>query len=91
MVGQHYEHRGSLNVEKVSKESFIAWNGPPPFNQSNTMCDALNLQFGGGSEKWHFLRLSRRPDMLKTFKFESKVIDRPNRTTSTINYNYDYE
>lgn len=90
VIGSLY---GSLKVEKVSKELFIAWNGPPPFNQCNTLLkDALCLRFGGGPEKWHFLRVTRRIDLLKTYFFKSsKVVDRLNKTSSRINYDYDYK
>lgn len=90
VVGRHYEHRGSLKVDKVSKEVFIAWNGPPPFNQCNSLLkDALCLRFGGGPETWHFLRVTRRNDLLKTFEL-SKVVDRLQKVPSRMNYDYDY-
>lgn len=89
VVGRHYEHRGSLNVEKVSKEVFISWNGPPPFTQSNSLLrDALQLHFGGGPDTWHFIRVSKRPDKIKAYLHESsKVVDRLNKFVSRINYN----
>lgn len=89
VVGRHFEHRGSLKVEKVSKEVFIAWNGPPPFNQCTTLLrDALSLRFGGGPETWHFLRVTKRNYLLKTF-VSSKVVDRKQNERSRINYDYD--
>lgn len=89
VVGSYYEYRGSLKVEKISKETFISWNGPPPFEQSNALLeDALQLRFGGGPETWNFLRLTRRPDKLKTYLHgSSKVVDRLNGLRSRIDYN----
>ncbi|KAJ6649940.1 Pickpocket protein 11 [Pseudolycoriella hygida] len=75
VVGRHYEHRGTLRAEKITKEVFIAWNGPLPFSQSNTLLrDALCLRFGEGPDKWHFLRVTKRTDLLQAYLFHSKVV-----------------
>ncbi|KAJ6640335.1 hypothetical protein Bhyg_13085 [Pseudolycoriella hygida] len=87
VVGRHYEHRGTLRAEKITKEAFIAWNGPLPFSQSNTLLrDALCLRFGGGPDKWHFLRVTKRTDLLQAYLFHSKVVDRLNTVSCRINY-----
>lgn len=47
VVKRHANARGSLNLENLSKEVFVAWNGPPELRKSDKLLEkALQKKYG---------------------------------------------
>lgn len=81
VIANHAYKRANLAPERLCKEAFISWNGPPP----NSTCDPLlkvsmDLKFGG--KEWDLVRRSD-PSKLASYNV-SKVVDRKNLSTGRI-------
>ncbi len=65
MEANNYE---ILNLASKAFDLQKIYRRDETFNQCTTLLrDALSLRFGGGPETWHFLRVTKRNDLLKTF------------------------
>jgi hypothetical protein len=68
------------DVDDISDELLIHWNGPPISNCDSIVRQALNIHFKGAS--WHFTATDVRARRHKV----SAVVDRLNKTKSKLNF-----
>ena len=74
-VEMHAEKKRGLDINKVSKESFIHWNGPALSNLTSVLEAALDKRFKG-RKTWRFVT--------KEYNLQSKVVSRLKTEVSRV-------